>query len=123
MLRRPGVKLHDPHGGAPAPGPLCSRTWEGERETVACRASSRRLQITERAGMWRRLIVARVDVGAQVVATDAGRGLDCQDVLWRKRLNFRHPLPNRCLRNIEQACEGGLGAYPLDRLPQRDNWR
>lgn len=71
MLEGPGVKLHDPHGGAMRPGPLHPRPWEGGRETVADRTSSRGLRSVERSCARRCLIIARVNVGTKVVTADA----------------------------------------------------
>lgn len=120
MLRGEDVKLHDPCGAATS-GPLHPRPWEDGRETVACRASLRRLKIPERSSARRRLLIARVYVWPKLVTADAGRGFDGENMLGRKCFAVRHPLPNSGLRNSKQASEGGLRADSLDRLLKRDN--
>ena len=55
-------------------------------------------------------VLGRIDVGAQDMAADAGRGLDLEDVLGRKRLRSLEPQENGRLRDAYQASQRSLRA-------------
>lgn len=116
MLEGPGAESTDPYGDEWSPGPLHPRPWEVGRETVLRRASSRGLKVAQRAGTRRRLVVARVDVGAQVVAADAGGGFELQNPLRSCRLACIEALPNSALCNLNDASSRSLPAGNLDRF-------
>lgn len=64
-------------------------------------------------------LVARVEIGAEVVARDAGRGLDLEDVLGGQRIAPRQPARNGTLGNPEQRSHCRLRADSFDRVPER----
>lgn len=110
MLRGPGAKLHDPCG-AVSPGPLHSRPQEDRREIVACRASSRGLQIAERSRGRRRLRVACEEVSeirAEIEPTHPGCTFHGLQKLDWEQIAASKPAVDHRLTLVDQTPESRL---------------
>lgn len=55
-----------------------------------------------------RVLLDRIDIGPQVVAGDAGRGLNTEDELGGQALGRLDPLPDRSWGKFAEPCEFGL---------------
>lgn len=108
MLEGPGVKLHDPHGGATRPGPLHPRPWEGGRETVANRTSSRGFRIAERSSVRRRFHITGKKVGeirTKIEAGHSGLPFDRFQKLDRQQIAASKPAVDYRLTFVDQTPE------------------